>query len=65
MSNKNRKRNKKIKKNKKSFTGKRNKKEIYVKSNYASNCAEIDFSYKQDANIVGFPGNFATSSESA
>ena len=32
---------------------------------HASKCAEIDFSYKQDAKIVQFHGKFATSSESA
>ena len=37
----------------------------WVKINYAWKCAEIDFSYKQDANIVNFQGKFATSSESA
>ena len=36
-----------------------------VKRNHASKCAEIDFSYKQDAKIVNFYGKFATSSESA
>ena len=36
-----------------------------MKRNHASKCAEIDFSYKQDAKIVHFLGKFATSSESA
>ena len=34
-----------------------------MKINYAIKCAEIDFSYKQDANIVNFQGKFATSYE--
>ena len=37
----------------------------WMKRNHASKCAEIDFSYKQDAKIVHFHGKFATSSESA
>ena len=34
------------------------------KINYDPKCAEIDFSYKQEAKIVNFHGKFATSSES-
>lgn len=36
-----------------------------MKRNHALKCSEIDFSYKQDANIVNFHAKFATSSESA
>ena len=36
-----------------------------MKRNHTSKCAEIDFSYKQDAKIVRFHGKFPTSSESA
>ena len=35
-----------------------------MKRKLALKCAEIDFSYKQDANMVNFQGKFATSSES-
>ena len=36
-----------------------------MKRIHALKCAEIDFSYKQDAKIVLIHGKFATSSESA
>ena len=43
----------------------KNKSSNWVKMNYASKCAETDFSYKQNANTVNFQGKFATSYESA
>ena len=38
---------------------------LVMRRNHASKCAEIDFSYRQDADIVIFNGKVATSSKSA